>query len=159
MMRMRVNTGSSRALLLFAMLAVGGPLLWSAAYTNSGEWYKKPAPVGYRAIDLLVNSNLAVFAGAGKKYQTTPDGANACLAGTMFLNDYPFFWVDISRAITPQHRALGFMDVLVTVFIEDAPGVSVSGPGIAPYTNGGRMRGDSDKRDAQDLRRLGHFAA
>jgi hypothetical protein len=139
-------------LALLAFLVAGAPALWPWAYTNSGIWSRMPAPKGYRAIDLLVSSNQAVFAGAGKKISTTPDGANATLAGDMWYNDQVFYWVDIGHVITPLNRALGFVDCLVTVEMEDAPGVSVSGPGIAPYTNGWRMYGDSDRKGSQDLR-------
>lgn len=145
-MKYKIITASIWALGLFSTD------LRATAYTNEAPFNGRPAPVGYRAIDTLVNSGAAVFVASGKKFSTSPDGANGTLAGDAFFADTPFFYTDCARGITAQHRALGFIDLLVTVFMDDAPGVSVSGPGVAPYTNGWRMMGDSDRRDSQDIR-------
>lgn len=127
-------------------------LVWPVGYTNTGAYAALPAPPGARAIDFVVASKRAVLAGVGRKFSTTPDGAYGTLAGDAYYNGYPFFWVDVSRVLTAQHRALGFVDFMVTTIMEDAPGASVSGPGVAPFTNGWRMMGDDDRRGNQDIR-------
>lgn len=137
-----------------ALFSAAAPYLWPWGYTNTGLFFNIPAPIGYRAIDLLVASNQAVFAGSGKKTSTTPDGAAATMAGDLFYGDYPCYYVDIGASISPMYRALGFVDLLVSITMEDAPGISVSGPGRAPYTNGWYMQGDSDKKDSQDYRAM-----
>lgn len=124
----------------------------ATAYTNEAPFYKLPAPKGYRAIDVLKANGGAVFIANGKKYSTTVDGANATLGGDLFYNEAPFFWIDLAAGLNEKHRALGFIDLLLTVEIEDAPGLSTSELGMAPYTNGWRMAGDSDKKDSQDIR-------
>lgn len=60
-------------------------------------------------------------------------------AGQGIDNDYPIYFKDIAPKITDRHRALGFIDVMVSLDID-------------PLTVPWRMFGSTDRRDDQDIR-------
>ena len=86
----------------------------------------------------------SVYLTSSKAYTCSDTDASNYLAGNNFYNDIPVFWNDISQGITEKHKALGYLDVLVAVFISNITGDT--------NINLWYMHGDADRRDEQDIR-------
>ncbi|NQY73683.1 MAG: hypothetical protein HRT90_02870, partial [Candidatus Margulisbacteria bacterium] len=65
------------------------------------------------------------------------------IAGTAFYNATSVPWVDISSKITKKHKALGYIDIMVTCVMTNE--------GNSAFDNRWRMQGDDDKRADYDF--------
>ncbi len=106
---------SSLSAFIYTNATTGGRVLYAAISNITNKIYLGSSPV---------------YTGAGK---------TANNAGTGLDNDYPIYYTDFGSKLTARHRALGFIDVMISVDIN-------------PYTSVWRMYGDGDRRDDSDYR-------
>lgn len=134
-------------LLSLLMLAGLSQVVWASRYSNTYDLTAFPVVVTQAIDQVWGRVELArgkLFAGTVAN-SGTPIGQTT--ASVAYNADYPFYWVDISKGITDKHRALGFMDVIVTMYIVEFP--------TNNFTNWWRFNGDGDTRGDTDIRAMG----
>ncbi len=120
---------------------------YSNYYTNTYENLGSITAKTNKAIDFAITNNLIDFVIASPEYKGDLSAAVGFYPGTALNNDYPIYWLDIAKSLNQRHLALGFIDLVVTVNLQD-PG-DAAGTGL---TNGWLMNGDADNRGDNDLR-------
>lgn len=124
-------TRPGAGLLLALLLAFGlAPTAFGFAYTN---YYAG----GFITTSAISNFPWKIYLGSSRSYEgfQKQDGN----AGASLDADYPIYFMDIASKVTDMHRALGFIDILVSLDID-------------PLTVPWRMFGSTDQRNDNDLR-------
>jgi hypothetical protein len=103
------------------------------AYVYFNKW-DAASNVSSLAISNMTNK---IFLGQSRLYSVDDNFSTA--PASDFNNDYPIYFLDVSRGITKVHQALGYMDVMICLM-------------ISPAQKRWRMHGDSDSRNDYDFR-------